>query len=235
MRLQVYLSHNGVCSRREAMDLVKSGRVSVNGKVVSEPSHDVDGQKDKIVFDGGRVYLKKFAYVMMNKPKGYVTTKVAQKDQISVLALLPKKFYHLAPVGRLDKDTEGLLLLTNDGDLAHQLTHPKFHLDKTYFLTCRGELTPLDKKKLESGVYLDGKKTSSCHITNTRLIKGQIVLRITIHEGRKRQIRRMFAKVNAKVTYLKREIQGPLKLGSLKKGEWRLLNKKEIQELHDYH
>jgi len=231
LRLQVFLSHNGVCSRRRAFDIIKEGRVVLNGQICEEPSTPIDPNKDHVSVDDKKIKSKKYDYVVLNKPVGYTTTRADKHARKTVIDLLPRKFQHLSPVGRLDKDTEGLLLLTNDGDVAYQLTHPKFNIDKTYSVRILGCLAMDQKKQVEQGVYIDRKKTSPAKIKNIRPVKNQIELMITIHEGRKRQIRYMFAKVGCKVVYLKRLTQGPLTLGPLKKGMCRTLTKKEILEL----
>jgi 23S rRNA pseudouridine2605 synthase len=224
LRLQVFLSRNGVCSRRRAFDIIKEGRVVLNGQICQEPSTPVDDKKIK---------AKKYDYILLNKPSGYTTTTADRHAQKTVIDLLPRKFRHLSPVGRLDKDTEGLLLLTNDGDVAYQLTHPKFNVDKTYFVRILGRLAIDQIRQVEGGVYIDNKKTSPAKIKNIRFLKNQTELMITIHEGRKRQIRYMFAKVGCKVIYLKRLNQGPLTLGPLKKGAFRALTRLEIEKLQE--
>jgi len=231
LRLQVFLSRNGVCSRRRAFDIIKEGRVTLNGQICREPSTSVDPNSDHVSADNKKVKSRKYDYVLMNKPAGYTTTKADRHAQRTILDLLPRKFQYLSPAGRLDKDTEGLLLLTNDGDVAYQLTHPKFNVDKIYFVRVLGRLDNDQKKQVERGVYIDKKKTSPAKIKNIRALKNQTELMITIHEGRKRQIRYMFAKVGCKVIYLKRLNQGPLSLGPLKNGMCRTLTRLEIDQL----
>ncbi len=160
-----------------------------------------------------------------------MTTSADPHAKNTIFDLIPSKYHHLSPVGRLDKDTEGLLILTNDGDVNYKLTHPKHDVDKTYFVKISGVLDPQDKIKLERGVYLDHRMTAKAHIKNVKRKKVFSELYITIHEGRKRQVRRMFAKVGHKVSYLKRVTQGPIILGRLKIGHFRLLNQKEIGSL----
>jgi 23S rRNA pseudouridine2605 synthase len=233
LRLQVFLSRNGICSRRQAMDIIKEGHVKCNGHICREPSTLVDAGRDHVFVDGKRVQSKKYAYILLNKPSGYTTTKSDRHAQKTILDLLPRKFQHLSPAGRLDRDTEGLLLLTNDGDVAYCLTHPKFNVDKTYFVRIRGKLT-LDKtRRLERGIFIEGKRTAPAKIKNVRVLKDNTELKIIIHEGRKRQIRVMFATEGYKVIYLKRLLQGPLALGVLKKGEWRLLTRQEIESVRN--
>ncbi|OGX25786.1 MAG: hypothetical protein A3D10_03775 [Omnitrophica WOR_2 bacterium RIFCSPHIGHO2_02_FULL_48_11] len=233
IRLQVFLSHSGVCSRRQAMTIIQSGRVSVNGQKECEPSRSVDPAQDKVSVDGKVVESKAYQYILLNKPKEYVCTKAEFEGEKSVLELLPKDLQHLSPVGRLDKDTEGLLLLTNDGDLAHRLTHPKFEVAKTYYVCVYGILKPEHQKELESGVMIEGEKTSPAKITavNPYADRTKTEFKMTIHEGKKRQIRLMMAAVGHKVVYLKRLSQGPLQLGNLKTGEWRTLTKEEVKVL----
>jgi len=231
LRLQVFLSRNGVCSRRQALGIIKEGCVTLNGNICREPSTLVDPGRDHVSVDNERIKAKTYSYVLLNKPAGYTTTKSDRFAQKTVFDLLPRKFQHLSPVGRLDRDTEGLLLLTNDGDAAYQLTHPKFNVDKTYFVRVSGRMETGTKKRLEKGIFLHGKRTAPAKIKNIKLLKNLTEAMMTIHEGRKRQIRLMFAGAGHKVVYLKRLVQGPLTLGPLKRGQWRLLTVREIEEL----
>lgn len=231
LRLQVFLSHNGVCSRRRALDIIKEGHVTLNDRVCLEPSTPVNPDKDCVCVDRKEVKGQSYEYILLNKPDGYTTTKLDRFAERTVSDLLPSKFRILSPVGRLDKDTEGLLLFTNDGDIAYRLTHPKFNIDKTYFVRIMGRLETDKKTRVEKGVYVDGRRTSPAKIKNVKLLKDKTELMITIHEGRKRQIRFMFAKVGHRVVYLERLMQGPLMLGSLKKGKWRPLSRQEIGTL----
>ena len=254
LRLQVFLSRNGVSSRRRAFVLIQEGRVAVNGQVNREPSTPIDPVKDDVMVDGKRIEAKVFNYVMLNKPKGYVTTRFDRFADKTVYDLLPKEYQHLVPVGRLDKDTEGLLLLTNDGDLVYRLTHPKHNIDKIYFVRLDGILNDLQKKQIEQGVVLEGKKTAPAKIHNMAVIasdrrersnlndcfvanaprndnRTQTELKITIHEGRKRQVRLMFGKVGLKVVYLQRVSQGPLLLEKLSLGQIRPLTENEVVQL----
>lgn len=233
LRLQVFLSHNGFCSRREAMGVVQSGRVTVNGQKISEPSYKVDPEKDVVTVDGKTVHKKSYEYILMNKPSGYMTTTDDPHAEKTVLDLLPENLRNLNPVGRLDKDTEGLLLLTNDGDLAYRLTHPKFNIDKVYFVQISGILQDEQRKRLEQGIKLDGGKTSPARVRNLRVSPSQKTseFELIIHEGRKRQIRLMVGVLGHRVIYLSRIAQGALTLSGLLPGQWRLLNPQEIQSL----
>lgn len=231
MRLQTFLSRNGVCSRRKAMALVMDGHVTVNGKVTREPSTPIEPMKDKVCVDHRQVGCKDYVYILLNKPKGYVTTRADPFAQKTVLDLLPAPFKHLAPVGRLDKDTEGLLLLTNDGDAAYKLTHPKFDVDKTYQVKVDGVLAPEDQARIEKGLWIDGKRTAPAKIRRVCPRQGQTEFEMTIHEGRKRQIRLMCAQIGKGVVYLRRIAQGPLHLGMLKTAAWRHLSPSEIDRI----
>lgn len=231
MRLQVFLSHSGACSRRKALELVKKGSVSVNNRTITEPSYPVDPEKDKVCLSGEKITLKKSIYILLNKPKGITTTRRDKYAERTVMDLLPDKFRHLYPVGRLDKDTEGLLVLTNDGDLAYRLTHPKFNIAKKYSVQIKGKLEASHKDILEKGLFLDGKKTYPCRIKVVRRLPDNTEIEMTLHEGRKRQIKLMFSHFGYKVVNIKRESQGPLKLSGLKKGQWRCLDDREVREL----
>ncbi len=230
MRLQVFLSHNGVCSRRDAMDIIQTGRVKVNGRIIKEPSTAVEGTEE-ITVDGQKIGTKDYSYVMLNKPAGYTTTKDDMHAEKTVMDLLPSTMRHLAPVGRLDRDSEGLLLLTNDGDLAFRLTHPKFHADKTYLVRVKGELTKVKQTKMENGIIVEGKQTAPCRITELKYNGTDTEFKITLNEGRKRQIRMMAKSVGHFVTYLCRLSMGKLMLGNLPKGQWRILSCEEIEPL----
>ena len=231
IRLQVFLSHNGIASRRGAMDLIQEGRVTVNGVVVKEPSTPVDPGRDRVTFDGKLVEAKQFSYILLNKPPDYVTTKDDPHAAKTVMDLLPAEYKHLVPVGRLDRDSEGLLILTNDGDLAHRLTHPKFDVDKTYLVWIGGKLAAEKKRRVEQGVMVEGAKTAPCRISDLKETDEQSEFLITIHEGRKRQVRLMMKAVGCSVRYLKRVAHGPVKLKDLPTGQWRPLTPDEIQQL----
>ncbi len=228
MRLQVFLSHSRVCSRRKAMDLVQAGRVSVQGRVVTEPSYEVSSSCRDVRLDGRQVEpgVNK-DYLVLNKPRGVVTTLQDKHAESTVLDLLPKDYKHLYPVGRLDKDSEGLLLFTNDGELTFRLLHPSFKVDKVY--NARLDKPPDENsiRHLERGVFIEGRKTAPAKIVRT----GGESLRITIHEGRKRQIRLMLSGLGFRVMRLERIKYGPVCLGNLRPGEWRLLDEKEIGAL----
>ncbi len=216
------------------MDLVKSGVVSVNGVIVCEPSFNVVPGRDIVEVNGKYIKPLNYEYVLLNKPAGYVTTKADRFAKKTVFDLLPSYLHILNPVGRLDRDTEGLLFLTNDGRIAFSLTHPKFNIERQYFVKIIGDFTNRDKNLLENGIIIDGRKTSPARIRYLCNKRGIKQLFITIYEGKKRQIRRMFEAVGCEVIYLKRLSHGPLRLGNLRRGEWRHLEEKEVNMLKNY-
>lgn len=223
MRLQRFIALNSEYSRRKVERFIKDGKVLINSKN-AELGQSINPKKDKVVLNGKLIEAKEERItVMLNKPGGYITTKSDTHDRKTVMDLIPYK--DLFPIGRLDKDTEGLLLLTNDGDLANKLTHPKFEHEKEYFVELLKPISEQDAAKLENGIVLDRKKTAPTKIS----LQNNNQLKIILHEGRKRQIKRMFEEIGNKVIYLKRLRIGKLKLGDLKLGEYKLIkNTNEI-------
>ena len=227
MRLQVFLSKAGISSRRRAVKIIESGKISINGKKVFESSFRVNPEKDKVSLKGKIIKPKEKIYIVLNKPKGVTTTKKDSFADKTVMDLLPQKLNHLNPVGRLDKDTAGLLLLTNDGEFINRLTHPRFNVKKLYAVKLDKKLGDKEKVRLEKGIALDEKRTAPCKIT----LKQKSDIEITLGEGRKRQIKRMFSKLGYKVLDLRRLKEGSLALGELPEGKWRILKKEEIYKL----
>ena len=232
MKLQLFISHNGGVSRRKAFDHVIAGEVTVNGMVIREPSHMIEPTEDKVVFLGREIKPKDYEYIMLNKPAGVVTTCEAQFDQRAVMSILPPNLRHLKPVGRLDKDTEGLLLLTNDGEMANRLAHPSFDVNKTYHVRVNRRMEFREKDRLEKGVVIEKFKTAPAEVTNMNFHAGFTEFDLTIHEGRKHQVRLMCHEVGHDVVHLTRIAQGPLKLDTLKTGAWRPLDAEELLLLH---
>ncbi len=233
MKLQLFISHNGGVSRRKAFDHVINGDVTVNDNVVLEPSHMIEPGEDKVTLLGREIKLTEYQYIMLNKPSGYVTTCEAQFDQTAVMSLLPPNLRHLKPVGRLDKDTQGLLLLTNDGELANRLAHPSFDVNKTYHVCVARKMEYREKDRLEQGVVIDGFRTAPAEVSNINYFgTTSTEFDLTIHEGHKHQVRLMCHEVGHDVERLTRIAQGPLKLGELKVGTWRPLTGEELAELH---
>lgn len=228
MRLQKFLALSGVASRRASEEIILKGRVKVNGKTVTELGTKVT-ESDTVELDGKVIEIeKKKFYIMLNKPVGYVTTVSDEKDRPTVMELLGDVNARVYPVGRLDFNTEGLLLLTNDGDFTYKVTHPKHHLEKTYHVWVTGKAKANALRLLETGVIIDGRKTAPAKADVIEASKGSAVLTITIHEGRNRQIRKMCQAVGFKVLALRRVAEGGLNLGNLPLGKWRHLNDAEI-------
>ncbi len=233
VRLQKFLADAGVASRRKAEELILAGKVIVNGKRITELGTKVNPELDTITCEGKPI--KKATanmYIMLNKPAKYVTTVKDQFDRPSVLSLVDKKIkQRLYPVGRLDYDTTGLLLLTNDGDLTHKLTHPSKEIDKTYIVKVKDVPTQEKIDQLRNGVVIDGKKTKPARVSIKQIFDKNCELIMTIHEGRNRQIRKMCEKVGHEVIKLERVAIGGLKLGELPVGKYRMLNNNEIKYL----
>ncbi|MBO5140368.1 MAG: rRNA pseudouridine synthase [Peptococcaceae bacterium] len=231
-RLQKYLASAGVASRRASEKLILEGKVAVNGKVVKELGTKVIPGKDKVTVDGKPVRTEEqMVYYLMNKPAGYLTTVKDTHDRPTVMDLLAGIPYRVFPVGRLDFETEGLLLLTNDGEFAYRMTHPKFKIKKTYLATVQGELTKERLQMLREGVELEDGKTAPAEVKVVRQEKHRTVVEITIHEGKNRQVRRMFKAVKNPVLELKRINVGGLTLKGVGSGEIRSLTDEELQKL----
>ena len=232
MRLNKYIASCGAASRRGADALVEAGRVSVNGVVAQSHGIDIDEETDAVCVDGVKLKLEqKKIYIMLNKPAGILCTCHDDRGRETVLDLVKDVDERLFPVGRLDYNTEGLLLMTNDGDFAYQCTHPRHEQNKTYYARVRGQLTDAGIKKLEHGIELDGRLTSKAKITVLERSENEASLNITIHEGRNRQVRNMFEAIGCFVTFLKRTSIGSLGLGNLKTGQWKHLTEKDFSLL----
>lgn len=230
MRINKFLAESGVCSRRSADKLIEEGVVKINGRVC-DLGDEVNGD-DHVTVNGKPInVVKKYDYYIMNKPKGYVCTVKDDKGRKTVMDLLPQKIERLFPVGRLDYDSEGLLLFTNDGDLTFKLTHPKNEVPKTYLVRTEKPVNEETLSKLRAGVYIDGVKTKKCKIRLIETTKNYSKLHITITEGKNRQVRKMFESVGNNVDFLKRIKIGELTLTGLDRGEVRKLSPKEIDYL----
>lgn len=230
MRINKYLAESGVASRRASDTLIEERRVLINGKTATLGSEVEDG--DTVTVDGSIVHpVKKYSYYMLNKPKGYVTTVKDDKGRKTVMDLLPKKGDRLYPVGRLDYDTEGLLIITNDGELAQRLTHPVNEVPKTYVAKIEGVLTENMLARLRGGVEVDGVRTKKSAVRIVDETKTETKVSVTITEGRNRQVRKMFEAVGKEVIFLKRVKIGDLALRGLNRGEYRPLTKEEIYYL----
>ncbi len=232
IRLNKFLSQAGVASRREADRMIEEGRVAVNGEVIQAMGHKIDEEKDRVEVDGIKVKPeKKHYYVMLNKPPGYLVSLKDSFGRPTVKDLLPTLKGRVFPVGRLDFNSEGLLLLTNDGELAFRLTHPRFEIKKVYRVRIKGTPESSDLRRLERGIILDDKKTAPARIKLLSSSSRESFLRVEIHEGRKREIRRLFDVIGHRVMDLQRMKFGSLSLGKLRKGKWRYLTRDEISRL----
>jgi len=242
-RIQKILANAGVASRRNVEEMILQGRVAVNGRVMTELPILIDPVKDKVTVDEEPVKLKgkgsdKRVYLLMHKPKGVYSTNVAQGEQTRAIDLLPPDFRErVYPVGRLDAESRGLLLLTNDGELTNRLTHPRYGVAKTYKATVDGYIPPAVIEELQRGVYLadpktgKGFRTGRSQIKVVKRMRDKSILEITIREGRNRMVRRMLAKLGHKVRDLMRIKMGPLTLHGLQPGQVRSLTPREVKEL----
>ncbi|MDE7097991.1 MAG: rRNA pseudouridine synthase [Ruminococcus sp.] len=232
IRIQKMIADSGYCSRRKAEELISKGKVKLNGRSVK--LGDKCGFNDIITIDGERINMprkKKFVYIMMNKPRGYVTTVSDELDRRCVMDLLEGVEERVYPVGRLDRNSEGLLLFTNDGEFANNIMHPSRHISKTYRVTVRPDINDEQLVRLSEGVEIDGKKTLPATVIVKEKQQGRVVLLITIREGRNRQIRKMCEAVGLEVARLRRISVGPLRLGMLKPGTWRELTADELRAI----
>lgn len=235
-RIQKVLADQGICSRREAERLIAAGKVKVNGHPVGL-GDKMDPDYDKVSIDGKNVRIvrkRQYTYIMLHKPRGYLTTRSDDRGRKTVMDLVADVPAMLRPVGRLDKDSEGLLLMTDDGAFINLLTHPSGGVGKLYRVTVNPRATEEQVVQMASGVVLDdGVRTQPCVIHVVTDEPGRTVLEITLHEGRNRQIRRMCSAVGLQVVRLKRSAEGPVKLGMLQPGEYRELKRSEVSALRN--
>jgi len=232
IRIQKIIADSGLCARRKAEQLIIQGRVLCNGRLV-KLGDKADPDKDRIVVDKKHIVYnrKEFKrYLMLYKPRGYFTTMSDERGRRCVKDLihLPERVY---PIGRLDVNSEGLLLLTNDGKFAHQIMHPSVKVMKTYRVTIRPDITDMQAAELSVGIMIEGRKTAPAQVEILHKEPGRVVLEMKIHEGRNRQIRKMIESIGLEVARLKRTQIGPLRLGMLKPGTYRELTKEEINSL----
>jgi len=228
MRINKFIAIHSKYSRRKADELIEQGAVTINNNPPTQVGTEIDPENDIIKINGKPlIFRSQQVYIAMNKPAGYITTRSDERERKTVMDICPK-IESLKPVGRLDKDTEGLLLFSNDGNFINRLTHPKFKCEKEYFAVVEGKLDRKHLEMLEDGIIIEGKKTAPCKIRIHTIDKNQTSLTIIIHEGRKRQIRKMFDLIVHSVKYLKRIRIGSIQLGDLKIGETRPLTKQEI-------
>jgi len=235
VRIQKALSDAGYCSRRKAEELILRGKVKINGHP-AEIGMKVDPQKDLLSVDGENIYIprkKSYRYLMMNKPRGYVTTVSDDRERRCVMDLLDEVEERVYPVGRLDMNSEGLLIFTNDGTFANDLMHPSRNVTKTYRVTVRPDINDEQTVALSEGVVIDGRKTAPAVVHVLSKEPGRVVLEVVIHEGRNRQVRKMCEAVGLEVARLKRTAVGPLRLGMLKPGAVRDLTSEELKAIRN--
>ncbi len=232
MRLNKYIAQAGLASRRKADELTANGNVKVNGLVVKELGYDVK-EGDVVEVNGNRIdsIKQKPVYVMLNKPLGYITSSSDEKGRLTVQDLVTDVDARLFAIGRLDYNTSGMLLMTNDGDLAYKLTHPKHHIYKTYRARVSGVLSNEKIAKLRNGVDIGGFVTSKANVKVIKQTERSAIVEIQIYEGKNRQVRKMFAAVGNKVQELERVAIGQLYLGRLMVGHYRKLTRQEIEYL----
>ncbi|MCH5298589.1 MAG: rRNA pseudouridine synthase [Ruminococcus sp.] len=233
VRLQKFMADCGVASRRKSEEMIENGAVKVNGKV-ARLGDKINPDVDKVYVYNKRVVMKRKGgkrYIMLNKPRGYVTTmsdEMGRKCVADLVKDIPERIY---PVGRLDRDSEGLLLMTNDGDFANTVTHPKKQINKVYHVTVRPDMTDEQVKKLCGGIVIDGRKTAPCEIRVMSRMEDRTNLEMVLHEGRNREIRKMCEFFGLDVLRLRRISIGSVKMGKLKKGMWRDLTFDEVRKL----
>lgn len=231
VRLQKFMADSGIASRRKSEELIEQGRVKVNGKVAAI-GDKIDPKNDKVTVSGRRVIAKKNnVYIMLHKPRGYVTTMSDEMDRKCVAELVTGVEARVFPVGRLDKDSEGLLLMTNDGEFANAITHPSRHVPKTYRVTVKGRVSEEAQAQMSAGLMLDDGMTAPADVHTHSLGEDRTTLEITLYEGKNREIRRMCESLGLEVIRLKRIAIGKIKLGGLKCGDWRMLNDEELRSI----
>ncbi|MCB4976388.1 rRNA pseudouridine synthase [Streptococcus mutans] len=234
MRINKYIAHAGVASRRKAEELIKQGLVTLNGQMVTELATTVKSG-DRVEVEGQPIYNEEKVYYLLNKPRGVISSVRDDKGRQTVIDLLPEVKERIYPVGRLDWDTSGLLILTNDGDFTDKMLHPRHEIDKVYVARVKGLASKDNLRPLTKGIVIDGKKTQPARyrIVKTDREKNRSVVELTIHEGRNHQVKKMFEAVGLMVDKLSRTRFGTLDLSGLNSGEARRLNKKEISQLYN--
>ena len=231
VRLQKFLAESGVASRRKSEELIEGGKVKVNGRVASI-GDKVNPKKDTVTVNGKKIIKQKnLTYIMLHKPRGFITTMSDEMDRKCVAELIKDVPGRVYPVGRLDRDSEGMLLFTNDGEFANAMTHPTKHVPKTYRVTVRPSISEEQITALTQGVIIDDRKTAPAEVRVVLKEEGRVVLEIILYEGRNRQIRKMCEEVGLEVARLKRTAIGSIKLGMLAQGKYRELTPDEVHKL----
>lgn len=233
MRLNKYIASSGICSRRKADELIEQGVVSVNGKKVSELGFQVK-DKDKVFIGTEIVRPKKLEYYKFYKPAGFITTSEDEKDRKIIYDLLPPSMHNLKPVGRLDRDSSGLIILTNDGDLINELTHPSIKVPKVYVVTVDGKVHLHHLEKMAAGIEIEEGKMAYADTLILESTNKKTVLQVTLYQGLNRQIRKMFAALGFEVTVLKRISHATITIEGLKKGQFKPIKPQQIKELRSF-
>ncbi len=232
-RLNKYIAQSGICSRRDADELIMSGQVQVNGKTITELGFKV-GSKDKVFVNKQLIYPKKHEYYRFYKPTGYITTSDDEKGRKTIYDIIPKELHELKPVGRLDKNSSGLIIMTNDGDLINALTHPSVKVPKIYIVSVDGKINQEHIRKMASGIEIEPKKTACAEVTVLESTSTSTMMQITLYQGLNRQIRKMFEYLGFKVKSLKRVQHATITIGDLKRGEIKPIKPLQIRELKKY-
>lgn len=236
-RLNKFIASSGLCSRRGADELILAKKVLVNGKVVEELGFQV-GPKDKVTIDGKTIKPAKLDYYRFYKPAGYVTTADDEKGRKTIYDVIPPELKHLKPVGRLDRESTGLIIMTNDGELINEMTHPSVKVPKIYLVSVNGKLTPEDGEKMYNGIEIETdtgeKRTAYAEVLPIELTNKASTVQVTLYQGINRQIRKMFAKLGFEVTSLKRVQHGTITLEGMKKGQIKIIKPKQLKELKAY-
>lgn len=231
VRLQKFMADNGVASRRKCEEMIDRGLVKVNGNT-AHIGDKVDPKRDRVVVSGKQLRQKdKLVYIMLHKPRGYITTMQDEQGRKCVAELVSEITDRIYPVGRLDRESEGLLLMTNDGAFSNALTHPAKHVPKTYRVTIRPKITDEQINAFHNGIEIDGRMTAPAGLRVIEKAEGRVVCEVVLYEGRNRQIRRMFEELGIEVARLKRVAVGSVKLGMLQPGKWRSLTEDEVRRL----
>ena len=233
IRLNKYIASSGLCSRREADELIEAGKVNVNGKTITEFGYLVQ-PKDKVFVDKKMVRPVKHEYYKFFKPAGYITTSDDEKGRKTIYDLLPENLYHLKPVGRLDKDSTGLLILTNDGELINQLTHPSVKVPKVYLVSIASKIHKHELEQMALGIEIEKGKMAYADITVLEMTNKETVMKITLFQGLNRQIRKMFEHFGYEVKTLKRIQHATVSIEGLKRGEFKPIKPQAIKELKNF-
>ena len=236
-RLNKFIASSGICSRRKADELILEGKIAVNGKIINELGFQV-GPKDKVTIDNQLIKPQKLEYYRFYKPAGYITTSDDEKGRKTIYDIIPPELKHLKPVGRLDKDSTGLIIMTNDGDFINEMTHPSIKVPKIYIVSINGKLSPEDGKKMYDGIEIETdsgeKKIAHAEVFPIEIKNSSSMIRVTLYQGINRQIRKMFAVLGFEVISLKRIQHATITLEGLKKGQIKLMKPKQINELKSF-